>query len=29
MAETTDLDIDDFKPRIREHRDRQERLELL
>ena len=27
LAETTDLDIDDFKPRIREHRDRQERLE--
>ena len=27
LAETTDLDIDDFKPRIREHRDRQERVE--
>ena len=27
LAETTDLDIEDFKPRIREHRDRQERLE--
>ena len=27
LAETTDLDIDDFKPRIRDHRDRQERLE--
>ena len=27
LAETTDLDIDDFKPRIREHRDRQEKLE--
>ena len=27
LAETTDLDIDDFKPRIREHRERQERLE--
>ena len=27
LAETTDLDIEDFKPRIREHRERQERLE--
>ena len=27
LAETTDLDIDDFKPRIRGHRERQERLE--
>ena len=27
LAETTDLDIDDFKPRIRNHRERQERLE--
>ena len=27
LAETTDLDIDDFKPRIRDHRKRQERLE--
>ena len=27
LAETTDLDIDDFKPRIREHRERQEKLE--
>ena len=27
LAETTDLDIDDFKPRIRDHRERQERLE--
>ena len=27
LAETTDLDIDDFKPRIRDHRDRQEKLE--
>ena len=27
LAETTDLNIDDFKPRIREHRDRQEKLE--
>ena len=27
LVETTDLDIDDFKPRIREHRERQERLE--
>ena len=25
--ETTDLDIDDFKPRIRDHRERQEKLE--
>ncbi len=28
LVETTDLDIDDFKPRIREHRERQERLEV-
>ena len=27
LVETTDMDIDDFKPRIREHRERQERLE--
>ena len=27
LAETTDLDIDDFKPRIRDHRERQGRLE--
>ncbi len=27
LAETTDLDINDFKPRIRDHRERQERLE--
>ena len=27
LAETTDLDIDDFKPRTRDHRERQERLE--
>ena len=27
LAETTDLDMDDFKPRIRDHRERQERLE--
>ena len=27
LAVTTDLDIDDFKPRIRDHRERQERLE--
>ena len=27
LAETTDLDIDDFKPRIRDHREREERLE--
>ncbi len=27
LAETTDLDIDDFKPRIKDHRERQERLE--
>ena len=27
LAETTDLDIEDFKPRIRDHRDRQEKLE--
>ena len=27
LAETTDLDIDDFMPRIRDHRERQERLE--
>ena len=27
LAETTDLDIDDFKPRIRDHRERQEKLE--
>ena len=25
LVETTDMDIDDFKPRIREHRERQER----
>ena len=25
--ETTDLDIEDFKPRIRDHRERQEKLE--
>ena len=28
LAETTELDIDDFKPRIRDHRERQERLEV-
>ena len=27
LAETTDLDIDDFKPRIRSHRERQGKLE--
>ena len=27
LAETTDLDIDDFKPRIRGHRERQAKLE--
>ena len=27
LVETTDMDIDDFKPRIRSHRERQERLE--
>ena len=27
LAETTDLNIDDFKPRIRDHRERQEKLE--
>ena len=27
LAETTDLSIDDFKPRIRDHRERQEKLE--
>ena len=27
LAETTDMDIEDFKPRIRDHRERQERLE--
>ncbi len=27
LAETTDLDVDDFMPRIREHRERQQRLE--
>ena len=27
LAETADLDIDDFKPRIRDHRERQEKLE--
>ena len=27
LAETTDLDIEDFKPRIRDHRERQERLQ--
>ena len=27
LAETTDLDIEDFKPRIRDHRERQDRLE--
>ena len=27
LAETTDLDVDDFKPRVREHRERQARLE--
>ena len=27
LAETTDLDIEDFKPRIREHRERQGKLE--
>ena len=27
LAETTDLDIDDFKPRIRDNRERQEKLE--
>ena len=27
LVETTDLDIEDFKPRLREHRERQERLE--
>ena len=29
LAETTDLDIEDFKPRIREHRERQGKLETL
>ena len=28
LVETTDMDIDDFKPRIRDHRERQERLEV-
>ena len=27
LVETTDMEIDDFKPRIRSHRERQERLE--
>ena len=27
LAETTDLDIEDFKPRIKDHRERQQRLE--
>ena len=27
LAETTDLDVDDFKPRIKDHRERQEKLE--
>ena len=27
LVETTDMDIEDFKPRIRDHRERQERLE--
>ena len=27
LAETTDLDIEDFKPRIKDHRERQEKLE--
>ena len=27
LVETTDLDVDDFKPRIRDHRERQEKLE--
>ena len=27
LVETTDLDVEDFKPRIRDHRERQERLE--
>ncbi len=27
LAETTDLDIEDFKPRIKDHRERQHRLE--
>ena len=27
LVETTDMDTDDFKPRIRDHRERQERLE--
>ncbi len=27
LVETTDMDIDDFRPRIRDHRERQERLE--
>ena len=27
LVETTDMDIDDFKPRIRDHRERQEKLE--
>ena len=27
LVETTDMDIDDFKPRIRDHKERQERLE--
>ena len=27
LVETTDMDINDFRPRIRDHRDRQERLE--
>ena len=27
LVETTDMDIEDFKPRIRDHRERQEKLE--
>ena len=27
LVETTDLDIEDFKPRIRDHREREEKLE--
>ena len=27
LVETADMDVDDFKPRIRDHRERQEQLE--
>ena len=27
LVETTDTDIEDFKPRVRDHRERQQRLE--